>query len=639
MEVEETVSREIRGTAEAQLRYYVSLLDAAAEMIVVTDEQGTITWTNSTVHRVMGYSQAEMLERSVLDYVHADEARDVANSMASTIARSGPAEPLEIRMRTKDQRWRFCEVVGSNRIDDPDVRGVIWSARDVTQRLEGQRRFRRLFEANPSPTVLVISEASGVIANPAFASLLGYTREELLHLDRVQIVPLGMADLAEQRAREMFGGVETAFRFDAELQRKDGTIFIADLSMSVTRDDDETAILVTVNDVTEWREAVQALGESQARLEAILDHSADIIAVVQRDGYWTANLTATRLLGYPKGFDPPEGILRMVHSDDRAIAWETLISVMAGHRHPDDPFEVRLVDSDGNVLWHECKARPIYGTGAVVVTARDLTRERANTQRLLDQERLLANEVAARERAELETRVEQALRLESVGRLSAGLAHDFNNLVAVILNYVNVMARNASLDDVARGDLAAIAAAGEQAATLANSLLQFGDNSAHPDSASDLNVVVRALEPLLVGSMRAAQRCTVECHSPAVPVPLERSQCEQVVLNLVLNARDAVRQDGTVNVVVRLLDIDEDRYAVLEVVDNGSGMTDDVTKRAFDPFFTTKPTGVGSGLGLAIVHGIVETSGGQVWFESELGVGTRVQIRWLLDGIDDELSR
>lgn len=608
--------------------FLLAIVDATAEMIVVTDDRGTITWSNASVRRILGLRETDIIGHSLLEFVHPDELHDVANSFTTTLSRPGPAAPLEVRVRTGDHRWRFCEVVGSNQLNVPGVNAMVWSARDVTGRLEAQRRFRRLFEANPLPTVLMVTGSTGVFANQAFASLLGYSREELMHVSPVHLVPDNEVEDSLRGARELVEGDGTSGRYDIRLKRKDGTTFMADLSVSVTRHDDELAILVTVNDVTEWREAVRALGESQARLETLLDHSPDIIAFVQSDGYWSANLTATRLLGYPKGFDPPEGILHMVYPDDREAAWAAFIDVIEGRRDPDEPFVLRLQDVQGNVLWHECRARPLPEQGAAVVTARDLTMERDNTRRRLEHERLLANEIAARERAELETRMEHAMRLESVGRLSAGLAHDFNNLAGVILNYANVVERNSSLDKTALTDIAAIVAAAEQAVSLTHSLLQFGHEGQSINGICDLQVVVRALEPLLAGAMRSGQTCTITLGSEPALVPIERSQCEQLVMNLVMNSRDALTDIGAVDVTVSTQRINGVAYSVLEVADGGSGMTDDVAKRAFDPFFTTKPTGVGSGLGLAIVHGIVESSGGVIRLQSKLGSGTRVQIRW-----------
>ena len=553
-----------------------AVVDATAEMIVVTDDQGIITWANASVERIMGLRRPDVIGHSMLEFVHPEELFDVTNSLMSTLARSGPADPLEVRVRTNDGRWRFCEVVGSNQLHVPGVHAMVWSARDVTERLQAQRRFRRLFEANPLPTVLMVTESIGVFANQAFAALLGYTREELLQLNPVQLVTDDAVAGLRKRALELINSDGASVRYDVRLRRKDGTTFMADLSVSVTRHDDTPAILVTVNDVTEWREAVRALGESQARLETLFDHSPDIIAFIQRDGYWSANLTATRRLGFPKGFDPPEGILHMVYPDDREAAWSALIDMVEGRRDPDEPFVLRLQDVDGNVLWHECRARPLPEIGSAVVTARDLTAERENANRRLEHERLLATEIAARERAELETRIEHAMRLESVGRLSAGLAHDFNNLAGVILNYANVVVRNDSLDESALADIAAIVAAAEQAVSLTHSLLQFGHEGQDTNATCDLAVVVQALEPLLAGSMRAGQSCTITVDAGSTQVPLDRSQCEQVIMNLVMNSRDAMAEGGIVEVAVAEHHVDGLKCTFLEVADSGSGMTNEI---------------------------------------------------------------
>ena len=609
--------------------YLEALLDDSVDMIVVTDAEGSIVWTNTTVLRVMGHAPSDVVGKPILDFVHPDEVVVIADSMRSTMGRAGGADPIEVRIATIDGGWKYCEVVGNNRLADPQVGGVVWHARDVTGRLEAQRRFRRLFESNPLPTALIRTSFDGAIANDAFAALVGYSREELLYLDTRLLASPRSAAKSVERGREILTGPERSSRHDARLCRKDGSEFIADVSMSITDEaDGSIAVLLTINDVTEWRDAVRAAGRSEARLEAILDHSSDIIVLVQADGYWTANQAATRLLGYPKGFDPPEGVLHMVDPRDREGAWAAVLQLINGERDPEEPFLVRLTDVKGNVRWHECRARAIAGLGAAVVTARDLTAERANTALLLERERELATAVAARERAELETRVEQAMRLESVGRLAAGLAHDFNNLVSVILNYTAVLGHNQSLDSPARSDLESVATAAKQAATLANSLLQFGEVSSEEFAVVDLNDVVATLEPLLSGSMRDQQVCSFARHSEAASVQINRGQVEQVVMNLVLNGRDAMSRSGRIVVGVVVDGDGAARTVTLSVSDDGAGMTDDVMKRAFDPFFTTKATGTGSGLGLAVVHGIVEQSGGAIRIDSERGRGTIVTVRW-----------
>ncbi len=493
-----------------QARFLEAILSHSTDMIVVSDQVGIVRWASQSVTATLGYPAADLIGRNVLEFVHPQEAARTADSLMTTTQHKGVAEPVEVRFKTVGGEWLVCEVVGSNRLDHPDIRGMVWNGRDVTQRLAIQREFRNLFEKNPIATFLSRSDAPGVIANDAFVELTGYSREELLSIDPTKLLAEPDRYLKTQRrvmARQDHGNT---LRGDAFFLRKDGTRFIAAVSASTTRDrSGRRAFITTVHDVTEWREAVQQNADSEARI---------------------------------------------------------------------------------------------------------------------------ATAEAERSRAELEARLEQAMRLESVGRLAAGLAHDFNNLVGVIQNYALVLGRNPGLDDVAKSDVQAIVTAAESAARLANSLLQFGSVSQEPARRIDLREVVTDLLPLLNSTLLPTQSLVTTMSDQPLQLEMNRGQAEQLVMNLVLNARDASRNDGIIELDLQL-DVSSYRgpgggaVVSLGIHDYGSGMTDDVRKRAFDPFFTTKPTGMGTGLGLAVVHGIVKNCSGDITLESKPGRGTTVCVR------------
>ena len=495
-----------------------AVLEQSADMIVVTDEGGVVMWTSRAVERTFGYANEDLVSRNFLEFVHPDEVASVAESLQTTVSRPESADPLEIRFVRSDGSWVICEVIGVNRFDDPVVHGMVWHARDVSNRLELQRQYRRLFEASPTPTFLGRPTEVGVVANRAFADLIGYTPEELRMKSAADLLVTADVSRAQRFERTMAEGSFRVARGDVTMVRSNDKQFQAEVAVSPLTDENGMMFITTVYDVTEWRDAVR----------------------------------------------------------DNANA--------------------------------------------------EVEQRRASEQ-LLDQERRLAFEVAERERAELETRLEQAMRLESVGRLSVGLAHDFNNLVGVILNYTAVLERNDFLDGDGLQDVAAISAAAETAAGLATSLLKFGEVGSGPSAVIDLRDVATRVEPLVRASLRAGQSCEFKLCAEAAFVRVDRGQLEQVFMNLALNARDAISDDGHIEIDIRhCRDIAGDDAVLIDVVDDGAGMTDDVRKRAFDPFYTTKPTGQGTGLGLAVVHGIVTNHRGEVRLDSTHGKGTRVSI-------------
>jgi two-component system cell cycle sensor histidine kinase/response regulator CckA len=278
-----------------------------------------------------------------------------------------------------------------------------------------------------------------------------------------------------------------------------------------------------------------------------------------------------------------------------------------------EPYEAMMVipEPDGQdertFLMVKFPLRDAEGDVAAVVTiATDITERRRS----------------AEERAELEHRLAQAQRLESVGQLAGGVAHDFNNLLSVILTCVGFATRELPADHPVRDDVEEIGRAADRAAALTRQLLMFSRREVVKPEVLDVGGLLRDLERLLNRTLseRIALRITV---GPGLlPVLADRAQLEQVLVNLAVNARDAMPDGGTLSIAVAGV---SDGVRIT-VVDDGTGMLEEVRDRAFEPFFTTKDPGQGTGLGLATVHGIVTDSGGTVDIESAPGKGSSVTI-------------
>ena len=265
----------------------------------------------------------------------------------------------------------------------------------------------------------------------------------------------------------------------------------------------------------------------------------------------------------------------------------------------------------------------------------NLSRLAAAVEREVRESRMRAE---ARDReGKLQTQLAQAQRLESIGELAGGVAHDFNNLLAVIINYAGFVARQVGdRADVGR-DVAEILTAAQRAAALTRQLLTFSRREVVRPEIIDVSSVVRAVEELLARTL--GEHIEVRAHLDAAPamVLCDRGHCEQIVMNLAVNARDAMPDGGTLTIETTKVQVDEDfarlhpgiaagPHVRLTVTDTGVGMTAEVAGRAFEPFFTTKPRGEGTGLGLSTVYGIVTGAGGHVSIYSEPGVGTTVKI-------------
>jgi signal transduction histidine kinase len=298
---------------------------------------------------------------------------------------------------------------------------------------------------------------------------------------------------------------------------------------------------------------------------------------------------------------------------------------------------VQLRRGDGSTFWAMASTAPIFdddGTyrGAVALVT-DITERRQREADLRGAELQRAHHEAELERVRLEVELNQTRRLESLGRLSAGIAHDFNNLVGVILNYAAAAAKELDATTAAMDDIAHIQQAAEQAADITRKLLSFGRTDPIHGKIFDLNQLIESVAELVgrsfgdqitIKTQLAPNGCFIDC---------DRSQVEQMLFNLLVNARDALTPGGTITVATRLEETTRpgsastDFDAVLSVDDDGTGMSPDVLERAFEPFFTTKPPERGTGLGLATVHSIATRANGDVSIQSKPGVGTTVRVR------------
>lgn len=388
---------------------------------------------------------------------------------------------------------------------------------------------------------------------------------------------------------------------------------------------------------------VLIVGVFMRQLAQVLAGSEKRLAEAQRIahlGSWEWERETNRVVGSPElfhmlGVTPDaDGVLRedvstWVHPDDRARVQEAIRqAVLRGQ-----PFslEHRAVDGEGRTRFIHALGEPRLDARGRVVgmvgTNHDVTEARE------------ATEAEARLRA----RLHQSERLESVGMLAGGIAHDFNNLLMVILSYAAVARREADGDDDRRRALVEIQRAAEKAAELVRQLLVFSRQDAPDPQSIDLGELLRETEGMLRGTIGDRVNLESRVQPGLWPVCADAGQIQQVLLNLAVNARDAMPGGGRLSIALEnaritaqggngLPELPPGRYVRLTVCDTGVGVTDEVAARAFEPFFTTKPRGEGTGLGLASVYGIVTGAGGGVALDPGPGGGTLVSVYLPADG-------
>ena len=378
-------------------------------------------------------------------------------------------------------------------------------------------------------------------------------------------------------------------------------------------------LLVEISDRTR---AEGAARESEERVRAFIENALDVILVLDGDGkIMYASPSIERLLGHPPSWVIGSNWLEWLVPADLAAARERLAEAVNDGKLVFE--QLRVVHKDGQQRYVELVGRPAFdvrGVGGVIVNVRDVSdRVRAES-----------------ERAELEERLTQARKMEAIGHLAGGVAHDFNNLLTPIIGYTELVRASLPTSDPIYTDLAVVLEAAEGARQLVRQLLAFGRKQALEVRPLDLGEQVRRIEKILRAMIPESIELVLELPPEQIVIRADASQLQQVVLNLVVNAQDAMSSGGG-RLVVSVsraeraepdaeLELAAGPYGVLSVADSGQGIDEHTRARLFEPFFTTKERGKGTGLGLATVYGIVKQHHGAVTVTSTQGVGATFRV-------------
>jgi PAS domain S-box-containing protein len=482
----------------------------------------------------------------------------------------------------------------------------------------------RLFISSVTDYAIYMLSAEGIVTswNAGAQRFKGYTPEEIIgqHFSRFYTDE----DRANGRPALALHSAITEGKFEDEgwRVRKDGSRFWASVLLDPIRDEHGVLLGFTkiTRDITDRRKAQEALHASEERFRLLVQGVTDYaIYMLSADGVVTNwNEGARRIKGYAADDVVGSHFSRFYTEEDQraGLPMKALETARFEGRFEKEGWRVR---KSGEHFWAHVIIDPIYDSMGQLIGYAKVTRDVT--------ERRTAEETLARAKDALH----QSQKLEAIGKLTGGIAHDFNNLLSVIVNGIELLRLGVDRESQLRA-IAGMERAAERGANLTQQLLAFARQQPIKPSAMNLNRTLTGFEAVLRRAIPSSMHLALRL-GPNVPdIMADVTQLEAAVLNLVVNARDAMEDGGTITILVDVVDgiPDGERaagsYVRLRVRDTGSGMTEEVIGRAVEPFFTTKGVGKGTGLGLSQAYGLAQQANGDLRIQSELGVGTEISL-------------
>jgi two-component system, cell cycle sensor histidine kinase and response regulator CckA len=490
--------------------------------------------------------------------------------------------------------------------------------RRVTEELRhGGERYRMLARNFPDGAIVLFDrDLRHLIADGLGLASVGLSPEQMVGKTIWEVFPTDVCAAIEPPYRAALEGRESTF----EHRFQDRTFFVR---VTPVRDEVSGSIsggAVVVRDITAGKRADLELREASERFSKIFDNAPIGEAIVAPDGRWIqVNQALCELVGFSRDELLAKTFQDITHPDDLDADLEFVRQMLDGQIRTYE-MEKRYLRKDGHVVWvllnvsliEDSARRPLYFISQV-------------------------QDISERKRAEqLEEQLRHSQKLDAIGQLAGGVAHEFNNMLMAINAYSDLLLDRLDEGNPLRGDVEQISHAADRSRSLTQQLLAFGRRQFLQPSAIDLNGLLNSsvdmLRPLLGANIRL-----LVAPDPAIgTVWADPAQIEQAIVNLVLNASDAVDHDGNITIRTRNAEVDDavasneavrpGSYVVLSVTDDGVGIDDHTRQRMFEPFFTTKPVGSGSGLGLSTVHGIIHQSDGFITVESSPGQGTTIAL-------------
>lgn len=617
-EITEKVKLEER--IKQQQKYFEGIFEFSPLAMVIADRYGRILRINPEFERLFGWKEDEVRGVFLDDIIIEPERKEEAISITKKVAEGESIIVEGIRLK-KDKTPVFVTIIGHPIVVNDEVIAQMGIYRDITEKkrmeealIESEEKFRILAEKS-LVGIYLFQDGVFKYVNPKFEEIFGYSAEELI--DKLGPKDLTHPDdwwIVEENIRKRLRGEIEHVHYEFRGLRKDKKVINAEVYGSVVNYKGKPAIIGTLQDITERKLAEEALKKSEERYRSLFEESKDGIFISTPEG---------------KIIDLNPAMVEMYGYSSKDELLQTPIENLYMNPKERDEYKKKL-EEEGFVKDYEIRGRKKDGTPITLLeTSTAVKNEKGKTIAY----RGIIKDITAQKK--MEEQLIQSVKMEAIGRLAGGIAHDFNNILTVISGNAELLLPKFPPDSIEHKKIKQIIESSRRAIDLTKQLMAVSKRGISEPVVLNVNEVIKEMEEMLKRLIGEDIKFDLYLNSDLKNIKADRTQIEQVIMNLVVNARDAMPRGGELKIKTENIFLDENyckiypglkegEYVLISISDTGVGIPPEIMPKIFEPFFTTKKEG--SGLGLSTVYWIVKQLGGNVTVYSEVGKGTTFKI-------------